>query len=181
MYTKEECFKLGSVARLHSFKGEVSIFLDVENPQEFKKLESIFVEYDNKLIPFFIDNIQIRNKGFAIVKFDGINTEKKALLLLKKSLYLPLEFLPELEGDDYYDFEIKNFKVIDKNHGHIGNIVDVLDSKVNPLLVIQNNETEILLPKMDQFIDNIDWDNKIMNVSAPEGLIEMYLGTTEEE
>jgi 16S rRNA processing protein RimM len=35
MYTQEECFKLGSIARLHSFKGEVSIFLDVDDPQDF--------------------------------------------------------------------------------------------------------------------------------------------------
>ena len=181
MYTKEECFKLGSIARLHSFKGEVSIFLDVVEPQDFNELESVFVEYDNKLIPFFIDQIQIRNKGFAVVKFDGVDTEKKALLFLKSALYLPLEMLPELEGDDYYDFEIKGFRVIDSNHGEIGTINGILDSKVNPLIEIQNGEIEILLPKMDQFIDEIDWDTNTLYVTAPDGLIEMYLTSDEEE
>ena len=109
MYTQEECFKLGSIARLHSFKGEVSIFLDVDDPQDFNELESVFVEFDNKLVPFFIDDIKIRNKGFAVVKFDGIDTEKKALMLLKCPLYLPLEMLPEREDDGYYDFEIGHY------------------------------------------------------------------------
>jgi 16S rRNA processing protein RimM len=181
MYTKEECFKLGSIARLHSFKGEVSIFLDVVEPQDFNELESVFVEFDNKLIPFFIDDIKIRNKGFAVVKFDGIDTEKKALMLLKCPLYLPLEMLPEREDDGYYDFEIKNFKVIDSNHGDIGTVNHVLDIKVNPLIEIQCGEIEILLPKMDQFIDEIDWDEKTMYVTAPDGLLEMYLVTDEEE
>ena len=175
MYTKEECFKLGSIARLHSFKGEVSIFLDVENPQDFNELESVFVEYDNKLIPFFIDKIQIRNKGFAVVKFDGVNTEKKALLILKCPLYLPLEMLPELEGDDFYDFEIISFNVIDSKLGNVGTITDVLDNKVNPLLVIEHNNSEILLPKTDEFIDEIDWDSNTLYITAPDGLIEMYL------
>mgnify|MGYP003652547047 CR=1 FL=1 len=180
MFTKEECFKLGSIARLHSFKGEVSIFLDVENPQEFNTLESVFVEYDNKLIPFFIDSIQIRNKGFAVVKFDGVDTEKKAKLILKCPLYLPLEMLPELEGDNYYDFEINGFSVIDDIHGNIGIVVDIIDNKVNPLLVIKNGEQEILLPKIDDFIKEIDWDNEIIQVSVPNGLIEMYLDSEEE-
>ena len=181
MFTQEDCFKLGSIARLHSFKGEVSIFLDVETPQDFDNLESVFVEYDEKLVPFFIDKIQIRNKGFAVVKFDGVDTEKKALMLLKCPLYLPLEMLPELEGDDYYDFEIKGFKVIDSKHGDIGTINGILDSKVNPLIEIQNGDIEILLPKLDQFMDEIDWDNNTLYVTAPEGLIEMYLDIDEEE
>ena len=175
MYTQEDCFKLGSIARLHSFKGEVSIFLDVDDPQDFNDLESVFVEYDNKLVPFFIDEIKIRNKGFAVVKFNGIDSEKKALMLLKCPLYLPLEMLPELEGDDYYDFELKGFTVIDSNHGEIGTINAILDHKVNPLIEIQNGDIEILLPKMDQFIDEIDWDNNTLHITAPEGLIEMYL------
>ena len=176
MYTQEDCFRLGSIARLHSFKGEVSIFLDVDNPLEYQNLESVFVEYDNKLVPFFIDEIKIRNKGFAVVKFDGVDTEKKALMLLKSRLFLPLELLPELEGDDYYDFEIKGFKVIDKVLGEVGIVNSVLDIKVNPLVSIQSGETEILIPKIDQFIKEIDWDNETLQIDAAE-LIELYLNS----
>ena len=82
--------------------------------------------------------------------------------------------------DNYYDFEIKGFKVIDSKHGEIGTVIGVIDSKVNPLLEIENGDLEILLPKMDQFIDEIDWDNNTLHVSAPDGLIEMYLGLEEE-
>jgi 16S rRNA processing protein RimM len=178
MYTQEDCFKLGSIARLHSFKGEVSIFLDVDEPQEYQNLESVFVECDSKLVPFFIDDIKIRNKGFAVVKFDGVDSEKKALRLLKSPLYLPKEMLPELEGDDYYDFEIKGFKVIDATLGEVGIVNSVLDIKVNPLVSIQNGEFEILIPKLDQFIIEIDWDTETLHIDAA-ALVEMY--STEED
>jgi 16S rRNA processing protein RimM len=181
MYTKEDCFKLGSIARLHSFKGEVSIFLDVDDPLDYKNLESVFVEYDNKLIPFFIDNIQIRNKGFAVVKFDGIDTEKKAKMLLKAGIFLPLETLPELNDDEFYYFEIEGFKVVDSVHGDIGIVTKVIDLKSNPLIEILKGDIEILFPKQDEFIDKVDWDTETLHVSAPEGLLEMYLGLDEEE
>ncbi len=175
MFQKEDCFNLGSIARLHSFKGEVSIFLDVDEPEEFSQLESVFVEIDDILVPFFIDQIQIRNKGFAVVKFDGVNTEKKAKRLLKRKLYLPLDFLPELEEDEFYHFEIEGFKVHEATHGHIGHVVKILEHKTNPMYEIEYQGKEILIPKQDRFFERIDWDEEILYLKAPEGLIEMYL------
>ncbi|MFK8046388.1 MAG: ribosome maturation factor RimM [Crocinitomicaceae bacterium] len=175
MFEKEDCFNLGSIARLHSFKGELSIFLDVDDPKEFKGLESVFVEIDNILVPFFIEHILIRNKGFAVVKFEDINTETKAKRLLKKKLYLPLDFLDDLGDDEFYQFEIEGFKVIDAVHGDIGTIIKILDYKTNPMYEINFNGIEVLIPKQDQFFDRIDWDNETIYLKAPEGLIEMYL------
>jgi 16S rRNA processing protein RimM len=175
MFEKEDCFNLGSIARLHSFKGELSIFLDVDDPKEFKGLESVFVEIDNILVPFFIESILIRNKGFAVVKFEDVNSEAKAKRLLKKKLYLPLDFLDDLGDDEFYQFEIEGFKVIEKVHGDIGNIVKILDYKTNPMYEINFNGKEILIPKQDQFFERIDWENETIYLKAPEGLIEMYL------
>ena len=175
MFEKEDCFNLGSIARLHSFKGELSIFLDVDDPKEFKGLESVFVEIDNILVPFFIEHILIRNKGFAVVKFEDVNTEEKARRLLKKKLYLPLDFLDDLEDDEFYLFEVEGFKVIDAVHGDIGNIVKILDYKTNPMYEINFNGKEILIPKQDQFFDRIDWDTETIYLKAPEGLMDMYL------
>ena len=53
MFEKDDCYRLGNIVKLHSFKGEVTIFLDVDTSEEFKQLESVFVDFDNKLIPFF--------------------------------------------------------------------------------------------------------------------------------
>jgi len=175
MFKKEDCFNLGSIARLHSFKGEVSIFLDVDNPKEFKGLESVFVEIDKILIPFFIEHILIRNKGFAVVKFEDVNSETKAKRLLKKKLYLQLDFLDDLDDDEFYQFEIEGFKVIDAINGYIGHIIKILDYKINPMYKIDFNGKEILIPKQDQFFDRIDWDTETIYLIAPEGLIEMYL------
>lgn len=181
MYLKEECFRLGSIARLHGYKGEVSIFLDVDNPQDYKNLESVFVEIDGKLVPFFLEHLFVRNKGFAVVKFEMIDNEKKAETLIKCGLYLPLEVLPETEGTEFYYFEIENYKVIDEVHGEIGFVQKVIDLSGNPIIQVEFEGKEILIPKQDQFIKEIDRENEIMYVSAPEGLIEMYLGTDEEE
>lgn len=176
MFSKEDCFRLGNVAKIHGFKGEVSIFLDVDDPQEYKGLESVFVEIDGKLIPFFLEHILLRNNGFAVVKFETIDTEKKAAMLLKCGLYLPLDLLPETEENEFYYFEIENFKVVDENYGLVGIVKQVIDLNSNPILQIDADGKEVLIPKQDEFIKEVDWDNETLHITAPPGLIEMYLG-----
>lgn len=175
MFIKDECFRLGSVARMHGYKGEVSIFLDVDNPNDYKELESVFVEIDGKLIPFFLEHLYIRNKGFAVAKFETVNTEHQAQRLIKCGLYLPLEILPETEGKEFYYFEIEGFKVIDEVEGVIGIVEKVIDLSGNPIIQITKDDKEILLPNQEQFILEVDKENKILRTRAPEGLIAMYL------
>jgi len=43
------------------------------------------------------------------------------------------------------------------------------------LLQLDHNGKEILLPISDELILEVDRENKILYISAPEGLIELYL------
>ncbi len=66
---KADCFHLGYVAKLHGFKGEVSLFLDVTNPSDYEKLENVFIDINGHLTPFFIQSFKLKNHPFAAVKF----------------------------------------------------------------------------------------------------------------
>ena len=173
---KADCFHLGYVAKLHGFKGEVSLFLDVTNPQDYAGLDAVFIDLNEHLTPFFITSIKLKNKGFAAVRFEGVDDETTARKLLRKGVYLPAQILPELEGTNFYDHEVVGFKVIDKNHGEIGVLNQVIDLKVNPLLQIMKDDIEILVPLIDGVVQNVDRKKKEMHIQAPEGLVDLYLG-----
>ena len=124
---KADCFHLGYVAKLHGFKGEVSLFLDVTNPDDYETLDAVFIEINGQLSPFFIASFKLKNKGFAAVKFEGVDSEKDARILLRKNLYLPAQILPKLSGKNFYDHEVVGFKVIDTIFGEVVEGMDVLD------------------------------------------------------
>ena len=65
-----DCFQLGYIAKLHGYKGEVSLFLDVTNPEDYKTLDAFFIDINGQLTPFFVQSFQLKNKGFASVKLE---------------------------------------------------------------------------------------------------------------
>ncbi len=173
---KADCFHLGHIAKLHGYKGGVSLFLDVTNQEDYRDLDLIFIDINNHLTPFFIEDMRLNNKGFAIVNLEGVNDEVFAKKLLRKDVYLPAEILPELDGINFYDHEVVGFKVIDEDYGDIGVMQQVIDLKVNPLLQIEKDGKEVLVPLIEGVIKKVDRKKKELHILAPGGLIELYLG-----
>ena len=174
--TKADCYHLGYVAKLHGFKGEVSLFLDVTNPEDYKSLDAVFIEINNQLTPFFIESFKLKSKGFAAVKLEGVKSEEEAKKLLRKHLFLPAQVLPKLSGTQFYDHEVVGFTVVDEKFGEIGKLETIIDLQANPLIQIFKGEKEILIPLMDGLVTSLDRKKGVMTIKAPEGLIELYLG-----
>ena len=166
---------IGQIAKLHGYKGGVSLFLDVTHPEEYMDMESFFVEIDGILTPFFVESFKLKNKGFAAVKFQGIDTEQEAKSLLKKKVFIPETVLRELDESNFYDHEVIGYEVEDVVKGKIGKVTAIADLKQNPLLVIEFKDKEILLPIFEGLIVNVDRKLKRLKVKAPDGLIDLYL------
>jgi 16S rRNA processing protein RimM len=172
--TKNECFNLGYIAKRVGNYGDVSFVLDVDTPGSYQKLESVFVELNNTLVPFFIKKIQLRGNT-AVVSIEGIDTIEKAEEIIKSSLYLPLSFLPPLKGKKFYFHEMPGYTVVDKTYGEIGVVEKILDFPQQVIFQIKKGEQEILIPAKEEFIININRSSKVLEVDAPEGLIDLYI------
>ena len=170
----DQCYQLGHVIKAHGIKGEVGILLDVDFPEHYKNLESVFVEIDQKLVPFFISNITIR-KNKAVVKFEDVKDIEAAEALKERSLYLPLDQLPRLKDDQFYYHEIIDFAVVDAMHGRLGLVSGVYSLPGQDLLVVSCNNKEVLIPVKDEIITRVDRKAREIHVKLPEGLLEVYL------
>ena len=171
---KREYFNLGYIARRVGNHGELGFVLDVDDPRRYQKLESVFIEINHSLVPFFIKKIQVKGNN-ATVSLEGIDDIKKAEELLKCSLYLPLSALPPLKGKKFYLHEITGFMATDKNFGELGIITEVLDFPMQTILQIKRGDNDILIPAREEFIISIDRAKKVIELDAPEGLIDLYV------
>lgn len=172
---KEDCFYLGKIVRKYSFKGELLIKLDTDQPELYANLDAIFLNVRNTLIPFFIESSQLHKSDLLRVQFEDVTTEADADSLMKSDAYLPLELLPKLKGNKFYFHEVIGFTMEDKNYGNVGIISGINDSTAQALFEVENDGNEILIPMNDKFILKVDRDNKTILVETPEGLIDLYL------
>ena len=171
---KEDCFYLGKIVKKYSFKGELLAKLDTDQPELYEHLDAMFVQVRNNLIPFFIESSRLHKSELLRIKFEEVDTEADADALLKSELYLPLEFLPKLEGNKFYFHEVIGFKITDKNFGEVGTVKAINDSTAQALFEVDRNGIEILIPMNDEFIVEVNRETKTILVETPEGLIDLY-------
>ena len=173
--TTKDCFYLGKIVKKYSFKGELLAKLDTDEPNIYENLDTIFIDINGTLIPFFIEKSQLHKSDLLRLKFEDVSCEADADALLKSDLYLPLDLLPKLQGNKFYFHEVINFQIIDENFGPVGNVKGVNDTTAQALFEVNRDGIEILIPVNDDFIIKLDKINKTIIVNTPPGLIELYL------
>ena len=174
----EDCFYLGFTQKIIGHKGELAFKLDVDSPSSYEEIPSVLIqiqEKDKTLVPFFIESAILQNNGNLRCKIEGIDDQAAAKSLVGKSLFLPLEVLPKLSGNKFYFHEVVGFTVFDQVKGELGQIDKILEYPKSNLLSILQGSIEILIPITDESIVSVDRENEELHVSAPEGLIDLYL------
>lgn len=170
---KEECYYLGRITKPFGLRGQMALFLDVDDPAAYSQLDTALVDMKEGLVPYLFHIDQLNDRR-AIVTFEDIS-KAEALALAGHDLYLPLSMLPKLTGNHFYFHEVKGFRVIDEEKGEIGILQTVIEFPAHPLLQIMKNETEILIPIIPQVIKRVDRAEKTLYITAPNGLIDLYL------
>ena len=170
---KEDCFFLGTVVAKYSFKGEVLIKLDTDDPETYLSLKSFLLEDESRLIPYFTSKVQLHKSQLLRVSLEDVKSEKQADLMIGKSVYLPLDQLPKLADDQFYFHEIIGFEVIDSLQGPIGTITGVNDLSSQVLLEVEYNQRQILIPLVEELIQQLDKQQKQLYLTIPEGLLDL--------
>ena len=171
---KEDCYELGYISKTKGLDGEVYVQLDVDEPEDYENLESVFLEIKKNLVPYFIQYIDFQDKK-VVIAFDDIETLDQAKDLVGSKLFLPLNNLPPLEEGQFYYHEVINFKITDQNLGELGTIIQIYETGNQDLIAMQFQGKEILIPLVDDFIIKIDREKNILFVNLPEGLLDIYL------
>lgn len=178
---KENCFELGALVKPHGLKGELQAFWDTDNIDLYLDIESILVEQNGQLVPFFVENLKPQVGQKVIIKLEGVDTIEQAEEFRKLKLFLPDEFVPKLREDEFFYHEIIGFMVSDVEKGEIGQIDTIYNLPQNDLLVIKHQEKEILIPLKKELIKNFDREKKAILMQLPEGLLEVYLNENEDK
>lgn len=170
----DDLYEIGYILKPHGLKGAVNILLDVDDPSEYKEMESVVVKIGEQLVPFFIASIQIKgNKGTIL--FEEIDNVEDAQELKSCTLMLPIEHLPELPEGKFYYHDVIGYQIEDNELGPLGVIENIITGGNQDLISMRYKTKEILIPIASDIVLRANHDKKEVVVHLPEGLLEIYL------
>jgi len=157
--------KLGKTVGL---KGQQKLHIDSDFPEQFKKNSKFTTDKNQELI---IESFNTKNN---VVKFIDIDTVELAKKLTNRELFVSQEDTKQmckLQKKQFFWFDIINCVVIE-NEKELGIVSDVqrmplsdyLEIKTTKTLQDQKYSNQFLLPYIDDFIIDVDIENKIIVV-----------------
>lgn len=178
MIYQNETSIIGKFQKTHALKGELNAILNIS--EEFvREQNALIVEMDGLLVPFYAMSIRPKGSTSYLVKLDGINNENEAKVFVNKNIYaLKSELAPflELEEEDMMNEEdLVNYSIVDVSNNKLIGKIESVDSTTDNLLFIVNSEAgdTIYIPAVEEFINEIDDDDKIILMQIPEGLLDL--------
>ncbi|CEJ71062.1 ribosome maturation factor RimM [Chryseobacterium oranimense] len=177
---KEDCYLLGKITRRHGLAGNVILKLDTDQPELYNKLESIFVEINGLLVPFFIAKSSWSKNDALNIAFKN-STEALVDQSLGKDVYLPLASLPKLSGKQFYYHEIIGFDILDENNKECGVIRSVNDQTAQNYFVTNLDGKEVVIPIIKDWILEVNREERFIKMQLPEGLIDVFLVSSKKD
>lgn len=177
MITREELIEIGIYNKPHGVNGEISATIDCEL-NVLSQFSCLVSEIDGIFVPFFVDSCRTKTTQTVLLQIDGINSEVDASLLVNKIIFVKKAEFDELaknfETDEMPIDYFIGYKVV-INKSLIGKIVDVDDSTANVLFKIEcdNDNRILLIPAVEDFIEDIDTDTREMAIDAPDELLDL--------
>jgi 16S rRNA processing protein RimM len=170
----EDCFYVGYITKAKGLKGEVQIFLEYPAPADLK-FDSVFLEINGKLVPYFVSSYKLRPNQTGNFFFDDVDTIEKAEKLIRKKVYLPNSVMPEKDPEDFSWFDLKGYIVHDEHYGELGEIIEVHEYPQQYVAVVPFRFREIMFPLNDEIVQSIDEEKGTLQVILPDGLVDVYL------
>lgn len=167
----KDCYYLGTITKAHGFKGELNVHLDTDEPSLYQNLESVFIEQNGLLVPFFLTKAKLHRGTHLRIILEDFDTPES---LIGRDLYLPLTTLPKLDGNKFYYHEVIGFKVLNVNV-EIGKITHIRDTTAQDLFEINSlGNKELLIPIIDAWITKVDRESNQIIMNLPEGLLDVF-------
>lgn len=170
---KADCDKVGFFKKTHGVSGELVLEYEPQFEYSIENADRFFVELEGLLVPFFIveDGFRFKTENSAILTFDGVESEKYAKRMVGSSVFL---FKDEIivMTDELSDSELVDYLLVDEKLGEIG-IIDQIDNySGNIVFTVNFKGKELLVPFNEDFLLEIDKQNKVIKLRLPEGLFD---------
>jgi 16S rRNA processing protein RimM len=164
-----EFIVIGQITKPHGVRGEMRVKPYTDVPERFSWLEQVYVG-ENDPRPMAIEQARV-HQGMILLKLTAVNDRTAAEALRGEWLQVPEDEALPLEEGEYFLFQLEGLTVQTTDGETLGILTRVIETGANNVFVVQGGEGELLLPDIEDVIQEIDFENGRMFVTLLPGLI----------
>ena len=164
-----EYILIGKVVNTFGIKGELKVYPYTDFIEErFKKGSKVYL--GEEYLPFVVKSYR-EHKGMLLVLFEANEDINLVEKYKDYEIYKAKEDIEALE-DGYYFRDLKDLDVYVENE-NIGKVLQVEEGiTANNLRILKNSDQkEYLVPFLPVFVENVDLDQKRIDIVKMEGLL----------
>jgi 16S rRNA processing protein RimM len=159
---------LGRIVKIHGCEGAVKVKVEKIFSDNIPEMETVFLELEGRLVPFFIEHYQNFGHENVIFWFEDYKSVEKVTEFIGCKVYI-------LAGDSSqtlnFEQEIIGFEILTGENELVGSVIKVTENPGQWLItVISESGNEILIPFHEDLVIKIDKELKTIIMSLPEGL-----------
>ena len=153
----DQTFGKDGFVRIHSFS---------DFPERFISLKKVYIDFWGDKKSFYVEDVK-DVKGKIIIKFKNFDSLRDSQVLIDREIFVDEKDAVSLPENHFFVHDLIDSAVFIKTE-RIGIVSDVIKSKSNDVLVVQDDDKkEILIPFVLNFIEKFDAAEKklILNIS----------------
>lgn len=162
---------VGVVARAHGLRGDVVVNVMSDAPERFAPGSEMTATAPESLHarPLRVESSR-PFQGRLLVHFAGIDTREDAEAIHGQQLTIARSQVTPLPEGQHYQFELMGLSVRTTGGEALGRVTDIFHTGSNSVLVVDDDETEILIPILEGVIVSVDLAAQALVVEPPPGL-----------
>lgn len=177
---QDQCFLLGKITKPFSFKGEVVLWMDVDDKAAYMDVMTLWIPQQSILVPYAVESLKV-NKDRFVVRLSDVHTEEQAKGLSGKDVWLPLTDMAPLPEGKFYFHEVQGWTAVDRaTNQAVGIIQHVVDQGAYPMLEVDFGEGNLGFIPLPEHVDiEVNRHAQTLVLDLPDGLLDVYLGDDE--
>ncbi|HTQ27833.1 MAG TPA: ribosome maturation factor RimM [Puia sp.] len=166
---------IGRLVAVYGLKGELVLHHRLGKKTSLKGLEVLYLEdKKDEMLPYFLESSSIKNEEELYLKLEGVDNKEKAKRFVQKEVWLADNDFQKYAGKSA-PISLVGYRVMHED-SDLGEILEVIEQPHQVLCRIELRQKEVLIPINEETLLKTDKKNKVISVSLPDGLLELYLG-----
>ncbi len=169
---REDLVAIARLSKPRGLRGEIVADVLTNFPERFENLKTVLlVRPDGETAEIEIEKFWFQ-KNRIVLKFAGFDSIEEAETLRNCEICIAETEAVELEADEFFDWELEGCAVETIAGERIGTVKELMRTGGTEILVVAGEAKEYLIPFAETICTEVDIENKLIKVDAPEGLLD---------